>query len=107
MSISEVIVMVLLAAGTAVELLSCLGLLAMRNAFDRLHYLSPAATVGPVLLGAAVLVRHSSAQACIKADSWSGCCYSSPRSDPRDGARRTHSASWTPGSPRRRTVETP
>ena len=39
----------------------------MRNAFDRLHYLGPAATLGPVLLGAAVLVRHSSAQACIKA----------------------------------------
>jgi multicomponent Na+:H+ antiporter subunit G len=59
-------VIALLAAGAFVELLSCLGVLAMRNAFDRLHYLSPAATLGPMLLGAAVMVRHSSAQACIK-----------------------------------------
>lgn len=66
MTAAAVVVVILLAAVVAVELLCCLGLLAMRNAFDRLHYLGPAATLGPVLLGAAVLVRHSSAQACIK-----------------------------------------
>lgn len=66
MSISEWIVALLLAAAVTVELLCCLGLLVMRNAFDRLHYLGPAATLGPVLIGIAVLVRHSSAQACIK-----------------------------------------
>ena len=65
-SAAEVIVAVLLAAAVTVELLCCLGLLVMRTAFDRLHYLGPAATLGPVLLGTAVLVRHSSAQACIK-----------------------------------------
>jgi multicomponent Na+:H+ antiporter subunit G len=65
-SAAALVVGILLAAAVAVELLCCLGLLVMRNAFDRLHYLAPAATLGPVLLGAAVLVRHSSAQACIK-----------------------------------------
>jgi multicomponent Na+:H+ antiporter subunit G len=65
-SLSEIITAVLLAAGVTVELLCCLGLLVMRNAFDRLHYLGPAATLGPVFIGAAVLVRHSSAQACLK-----------------------------------------
>jgi multisubunit Na+/H+ antiporter MnhG subunit len=33
--------------------------LLMRNAFDRLHYSSAATTVGPMLIGAAVLVRES------------------------------------------------
>jgi multicomponent Na+:H+ antiporter subunit G len=62
----EVVIAVLLAAGVAVELSCCLGLVVMRDTFDRLHYLGPAATLGPVLIAAAVLVRHSSAQACIK-----------------------------------------
>ena len=66
MSMTAVLVIILLAAGAAVELLCCVGLLLMRNAFDRLHYLGPAATLGPVLIGAAVLVRHSSVQSCIK-----------------------------------------
>ncbi len=66
MSAAEIAECVLLAAGVAVELLCCLGVLVMRNVFDRLHYLGPAATLGPVLIAAAVLVRHSSAQACIK-----------------------------------------
>ena len=67
MSLTTVVIGVLLGAGVAVELLCCVGLLRMNNVFDRLHYLGPAATVGPALITAAVLVRHSSAQACIKA----------------------------------------
>ena len=51
--------------------------------YDRLHYLGPAATLGPVLIVAAVLVRHSSAQACIKAVLIScGRAASSTRSSP-------------------------
>jgi monovalent cation/proton antiporter MnhG/PhaG subunit len=55
----DLIVDVLLALGVGAELICCLGVLLMRNAFDRLHYSSAATTVGPVLIGAAVLVRES------------------------------------------------
>jgi multicomponent Na+:H+ antiporter subunit G len=65
-SAAAVAVAVLLAAGVAVQLLCCLGLLVMSDTFDRLHYLGPAATLGPLLIGAAVLLRHSSGQACVK-----------------------------------------
>jgi multicomponent Na+:H+ antiporter subunit G len=67
MNAAEVTAAVLLGCAVAVEWLCCLGVLVMRNPFARLHYLGPAATLGPVLVAAAVLVRHSSAQACIKA----------------------------------------
>jgi multicomponent Na+:H+ antiporter subunit G len=55
----DLIVDVLLALGVGVELICCLGVLLMRNAFDRLHYSSAATTLGPLLIGAAVLVRES------------------------------------------------
>jgi len=55
----DLIVDVLLVLGVGAELICCLGVLLMRNAFDRLHYSSAATTVGPVLIGAAVLVRES------------------------------------------------
>jgi monovalent cation/proton antiporter MnhG/PhaG subunit len=55
----DLIVDVLLAFGVGAELICCVGVLLMRNAFDRLHYSSAATTVGPVLIGAAVLVRES------------------------------------------------
>jgi len=55
----DLIVDVLLAAGVGAELICCLGVLLMRNAFDRLHYSSAATTVGAVLIGAAVFVRES------------------------------------------------
>jgi monovalent cation/proton antiporter MnhG/PhaG subunit len=55
----DLIVDVLLGLGVAAQLLCCLGVLVMRNAFDRLHYTSAATTIGPMLIGAAVLVRQS------------------------------------------------
>jgi monovalent cation/proton antiporter MnhG/PhaG subunit len=55
----DLIVDVLLGLGVGAELVCCLGVLLMRNAFDRLHYSSAATTLGPVLIGAAVLVRES------------------------------------------------
>jgi monovalent cation/proton antiporter MnhG/PhaG subunit len=55
----DLIVDVLLTLGVGVELICCLGVLLMRNAFDRLHYSSAATTLSPVLIGAAVLVRES------------------------------------------------
>jgi monovalent cation/proton antiporter MnhG/PhaG subunit len=55
----DLIVDVLLALGVGAELVCCIGVLLMRNVFDRLHYSSAATTVGPVLIGAAILVRES------------------------------------------------
>jgi multisubunit Na+/H+ antiporter MnhG subunit len=54
----DLVVDVLVAGGVAAELICCLGLLAMRNAIDRLHYSGAAATLGPALIAAAVCVRE-------------------------------------------------
>lgn len=42
---------VLLWAGVAAEVVSCIGLGWMRDVFDRLHYAAGATTLGPVLIG--------------------------------------------------------
>jgi monovalent cation/proton antiporter MnhG/PhaG subunit len=49
---------VLLAVGVAAQLACCVGVLVMRNAFDRLHYAAAGTTVGPFCILAAVLVRQ-------------------------------------------------
>ena len=51
-------VVVLVALGVAVQLACCVGLLAMRQAIDRLHYAGAATTVGPALVAAAVCVEE-------------------------------------------------
>lgn len=58
MSARDYVVAVLVAGGVAAEVACCLGLLALRNAADRLHYASAAGTVGPALVAAAVCVRE-------------------------------------------------
>jgi monovalent cation/proton antiporter MnhG/PhaG subunit len=50
---------VLLALGVAAELLCCVGVVAMRSVYDRLHYAGAGATLGPIFIGAAVLIRES------------------------------------------------
>jgi len=62
-----VLVVVLLGFGVTVEVLCALGVLLMRNSFDRLHYLGPATLLGPLAVAAAVLVDASDTQARIKA----------------------------------------
>lgn len=57
MSARDAAVWVLLGAGSAVQLGSCLALLAVRDAEDRLHLTAPASILGPFLVGAAVLTR--------------------------------------------------
>ncbi|HSR12446.1 MAG TPA: monovalent cation/H(+) antiporter subunit G [Thermodesulfobacteriota bacterium] len=47
--------------------LSCLGLLAARNPYARLHFLGSATLLGSLGVAAAVLVQSSSAQSGIKA----------------------------------------
>jgi monovalent cation/proton antiporter MnhG/PhaG subunit len=66
MTIVSVVVAALLAAGVVIELACCVGVLVMQDAYDKLHYLGPAAIVGPVLIAAAVVVRESFSQAGIK-----------------------------------------
>jgi multicomponent Na+:H+ antiporter subunit G len=66
-SIQDVIVAVLLTVGGASVLLSCVGVLVMREALDRLHFTAPAATIGPVLVAAAVLVEEPLSSAGLKA----------------------------------------
>lgn len=57
MSASELAIAVLLTAGVAVVLLSCVGVLVMPRASSRLHYIGPASTLGVVLIAAAVLIE--------------------------------------------------
>jgi multisubunit Na+/H+ antiporter MnhG subunit len=53
-----VIVHLLVWLGVAVELVCCLGFVAMRRAIDRLHYAAAATTLGPALVAAAVCVEE-------------------------------------------------
>jgi multicomponent Na+:H+ antiporter subunit G len=63
----HVLVGVLLAAAVGVQWLCCLGVLRMRGAYNRLHFLGPATLLGPGLIAAAVLVDGASAEASVKA----------------------------------------
>ena len=67
MSAAGLAVAVLLALGVAVTWLSCLGVLLMRDPYDRLHYTAPASALAPVLIGAAVVVEEGLSAAGIKA----------------------------------------
>jgi monovalent cation/proton antiporter MnhG/PhaG subunit len=62
-----VAVAVLLIVGVGVELACCLGVLVMRDAYDKLHYTAPATTVGSLAIALAVVVEESLSQAGIKA----------------------------------------
>jgi monovalent cation/proton antiporter MnhG/PhaG subunit len=55
---SGVLATVLLAAGVAIELLAVIGVVVMRDVFDRLHYVGLAG-FGALLVGTAILVRES------------------------------------------------
>ena len=56
MTTAQTVGVVLLWAGVAAELLCVLGLVWMRDAFDGLHFVGAATTIGPVLVGVAVLL---------------------------------------------------
>src|SRR5205823_1374963 len=49
----------LLALAVIVQLLACVGILVMPNLNDRVHFLGPASTVGPLLVAGAVVIRES------------------------------------------------
>lgn len=66
MSVREIVAAGLLVLGVLVELLCAMGVLVMRTPFNRLHYLAPATTLGPLAIALAVLVAETEAQAKIK-----------------------------------------
>lgn len=57
MSVREVITDVLLALAACTVLASSVGILVMRDVCQKLHYVTPAAIVAPLLTGLAVLVQ--------------------------------------------------
>jgi len=63
----DVAVAVLLAMGVASGLMGALGLLAVRDPYDQLHFTGPATVIGPVAIAAAVLVEEPLSSAGIKA----------------------------------------
>jgi multicomponent Na+:H+ antiporter subunit G len=67
MSAASIIIDALLVFGVAVELACCVGVLVMDDAFDKLHYLGPAAIVGPSVVAVAVLIRSPLSQSGVKA----------------------------------------
>jgi monovalent cation/proton antiporter MnhG/PhaG subunit len=66
-SAHDLVIDVLVAAGVVGELLCCVGLVVMRDVFDRLHYMMAATTVPPFLIAAAVLVEEDWTQPGINA----------------------------------------
>jgi len=65
--VRDVIVAVLLGVAVLAVLISCLGVLVMRDVLDQLHFTAPAATIAPVAVAAAVLVEEPLSSAGVKA----------------------------------------
>ena len=59
MSAKEIVIAVLLGIGVLVQLVSCLGVLFMPNLMDRLHFVSPATSVGPAFVAAAIVIEEA------------------------------------------------
>ena len=57
MSIHGIVADVLLGLAAVVVLISSAGILVMRDAYQRLHYVAPIAVVAPVIVALAVLVQ--------------------------------------------------
>ena len=66
MSAREWIVYVLIAAGVGLEVVACLGTVAMRGVYDRLHYVGPS-VLGAVLLAAGIWVDEGPSIIALKA----------------------------------------
>jgi multisubunit Na+/H+ antiporter MnhG subunit len=58
--ISDIAADVFLALAVLVVLASAAGLLVMRDVYQKLHFVTPAALVAPVLVGVAVLIESGS-----------------------------------------------
>jgi multisubunit Na+/H+ antiporter MnhG subunit len=53
----EILADVLLGLAVAIVLASVIGILVMRDAYQKLHYVTPAALVAPLIVGLAVLAQ--------------------------------------------------
>lgn len=58
MSLSHLMATIVLIAGVTLQLFAVLGMVVMRNAFDRMHYVGLAG-YGALLIGIAILIRES------------------------------------------------
>jgi multicomponent Na+:H+ antiporter subunit G len=67
MDLTTLAVGVLVALGVAVELGCCLGVVVMRDVYDKLHFTGPATILGPLALAGAIVVQEGLNQAGIKA----------------------------------------
>jgi multicomponent Na+:H+ antiporter subunit G len=67
MSPRGLLVAALLVVGVGVTLASCIGVLVMRDAYDRLHYTAPATTIAPLAIAAAIMLEERLSAAGIKA----------------------------------------
>lgn len=67
MSLPVVLSVALLAVGVLAVLLSCVGVLVVPDAYDKLHYATPANTIGPVAIALAIVVREGLGHAGVKA----------------------------------------
>jgi len=67
MSAHDLAIDVLIGAAVAGELLCCVGLVVMRDVYDRLHYAMAATAVPPFLIAAAVVVEEDWTQPGINA----------------------------------------
>jgi multicomponent Na+:H+ antiporter subunit G len=56
-----------LVLGIGIELLCCIGLVAAKDVFDRMHFLGPAASLGPLSIAAAITVQRGYSLASSKA----------------------------------------
>ncbi len=63
----QLLVEVLLVLAVVIAFICCIGMMVMRDAYQRLHYLAPASSISPVLIMIAVLVEEKLTQAGIKA----------------------------------------
>ena len=66
MTVTQFCIAMLLGIGLISTLLSCLALLLMKDLYERLHYLSPPATVGIACFSVAVIIDKPLNQAAIK-----------------------------------------
>ena len=57
MTVQDIAADILLGLAAALVLASSVGILVMRDTYQRLHYVTPIALVAPLLVGLAVLVR--------------------------------------------------
>ncbi len=66
MNPASIAIQVLLALAVVIALLSCLGILLMKDFYERLHYLAPVTTVSALCILLAVTIQEGWGQATIK-----------------------------------------